>query len=60
MTPLAWAGAGFAAAILAALAIITSLDQRYITRLEYRATMDSINKELKRIGHDHGRTGGGD
>jgi len=56
-----WLGAacGFGFAIAVAFAIVSFLDHRYVTRLEYRATLEAIRAELDRIGK-YVRTNGGE
>lgn len=43
------AAAGFAAAVAIAFIIVSFLDARYLTRLEYKATLERIDRELTRI-----------
>lgn len=41
---------GFAGCMGIAFAVIAFLDSRFVTRLEYAATLKRIDDELKRIG----------
>ena len=48
---------GFGAALAIAFTVIAVLDNRYVTRREYAATLVRIDNELRRIGGaDHGNT----
>ena len=47
---LAGAAMGFGAALAVAFTVIAVLDNRYVTRREYAATLVRIDNELRRIG----------
>ena len=53
-SPELWVAAvlGFGTAMGMAFAVIAFLDHRYITRLEYAATLARIDENLKRLGRD--------